>query len=74
MNFRSTKIEIDLGAVASNYKTLQDLVGSSVKIMAIVKADAYGHGGVFVSRTLEKMGWHFFVVATMEEGIHRSQK
>ena len=74
MNFRSTQIEIDLEAIATNYKTLQNLIGSSVKIMAIVKADAYGHGDTLVCRKLEKEGCHFFGVATIEEGIHLREK
>jgi alanine racemase len=44
-------------------------VGSDVEILAVVKANSYGHGAVGVARTLEKEGCSFFGVATVEEGM-----
>ena len=41
---RRTWAEIDLDALAHNYRTLRDRVGPEVKFLGVVKADAYGHG------------------------------
>ena len=49
---RRTWAEIDLDALAHNYRTLRDRVGPEVKFLGVVKADAYGHGAIQVSRTL----------------------
>lgn len=43
---RRTWAEIDLDALAHNYRTLRDRVGPEVKFLGVVKADAYGHGAV----------------------------
>ena len=59
---------IDLSALAYNYAAVQHRVGSA-KIMAIVKANAYGHGLVEVSQFLQKQGVNYFGVAFIEEAI-----
>lgn len=61
--------EIDLGAIRHNMKTARDCVGGKVRIMAVVKADAYGHGAIQVSRTALDSGADYLAVATVEEGI-----
>ena len=48
---RRTWAEIDLDALAYNYRALRQRVGADVKFLGVVKADAYGHGAVQVSRT-----------------------
>ena len=53
---RRTWAEIDLDALAHNYKTLRKRIGDNVKFLGVVKADAYGHGSVQVSRLLEEVG------------------
>lgn len=58
-------ISIDLEAIASNYKTLKSLTGA--KVMAIVKADAFGHGIIEVSKKLESIGVDFLATADLEE-------
>ena len=50
---KRTWAEIDLDALAHNYKTLRDRIGANVKFLGVVKADAYGHGSVQVSRLIE---------------------
>jgi alanine racemase len=65
--FRPTRAEIDLAALARNYRTLRD-AGPAVEVLAVVKADAYGHGAVHVARTLERAGVAFLGVALVEEG------
>ncbi len=66
---RPTVAEIDLSALAFNVAQLQKKVGPQVSLMAIVKANAYGHGDVLISRRLEKLGVPFLAVAYIEEGI-----
>ena len=49
---RRTWAEIDLDALAHNYRMLRAHVGPAVKFLGVVKADGYGHGAVQVSRTI----------------------
>lgn len=62
-------VEVDLGAIAHNVHAIHQWVKAGVKIMAIVKSDAYGHGAHEVSHTLARTGVEMFGVATLEEGI-----
>src|SRR6184192_4525401 len=66
---RPTWAEIDLDALAANFRVIRQQVGHSVKVMAAVKADAYGHGAVECARRLEAEGVDWFGVALPEEGI-----
>jgi alanine racemase len=66
---RPTWAEIDLEALAANFRVIRDRVGPEVKVMAAVKADAYGHGAVRCARRLEVEGIDWFGVALPEEGI-----
>lgn len=61
--------EVDLNALAYNARTLQAALDSSYYLMAVVKADAYGHGSIPVARRLEAEGVKAFAVACLEEGI-----
>lgn len=61
--------EIDLEALTQNARFLQDKLGPGCRLMAVVKANAYGHGSVPVTRTLEQQGVDAFAVACLEEGI-----
>lgn len=67
MNIRPTRAEIDLGALVRNFATLHT-AAPEVEVLAVVKADAYGHGAVLVSRALEAAGVRFLGVALIEEG------
>src|SRR6185503_329341 len=66
---RPTWAEIDLDALAHNFRVICERVGASVKILAAVKANAYGHGAVECSTRLEREGVDWFGVALPEEGI-----
>lgn len=66
---RPTLAEIDLDNLAFNYHSVRDFVGEGLEFMAVVKADAYGHGAVECARRLEAEGVEWFAVATVEEGI-----
>ena len=63
------RVEINLACLKGNYEAIQKKVGSEVKILAIVKADAYGHGLLEVVQTLTASGGRLFGVAEIEEGI-----
>ena len=65
---RPTWVEIDLAALASNFRITRDLVGPAVSVMAVVKADAYGHGAIECARRLQEEGADWFGVALPEEG------
>jgi len=60
---------IDLGAIARNFRFLRDRVGPDRAVIAVVKADAYGHGAARVGRCLAAEGADRFAVAQVEEGV-----
>ena len=64
---RRTWAEIDLDALKQNYKNIRSLVTPGAKIMAVVKADAYGHGAVQISRKLEELGADYLAVSSLDE-------
>ncbi len=66
---RPTWAEIHLDNLASNFKQIKSLVSPAARVMAIVKADAYGHGAVECARRLAREGADWFGVAIPEEGI-----
>src|SRR5258708_11100658 len=66
---RPTWAEIDLDALGSNFYVIRERVGPDVKMMAAVKANAYGHGAVECARRLEAEGVDWFGVALPEEGV-----
>ncbi len=66
---RPTRAEIDLDVLAFNFCSVKSFVGDEIKYMAVVKADAYGHGAVECSRRLEAEGIDWFGVAIPEEGV-----
>jgi len=66
---RPTWVEIDLSAIAHNTRQIHSLVGSNVRILASLKADAYGHGALKVARTVLHNGARMLGVATLSEAI-----
>lgn len=65
----NNRVEIDLAALAANFQAIRDAVSPDVQVMAIVKADAYGHGLVPVADALYEAGARSFGVAEVEEGV-----
>ncbi|NLE52871.1 MAG: alanine racemase [Chloroflexi bacterium] len=65
----STHIEIDLGALAANISTLKRHVGPQVELIAVVKANAYGHGASAIARGSLAHGATRLAVARVEEGV-----
>ena len=66
MNFDNTYVTVDLDAIAANFQAVQEKAG--VPVMAIIKADAYGHGAVPVARLLAD-ACAFFGVSSVPEAI-----
>lgn len=66
---RPTWVETDLDNLAFNLHSCKKFVRGDIKIMAVVKADAYGHGAVPCSRRLEAEGVDWFAVALPDEGV-----
>ena len=64
---RRTWAEIDLDALAHNYRTLRARMGESSRFLGVVKADAYGHGAVEVSRTLQALGAEYLAISNLDE-------
>ena len=64
---RRTWAEIDLDALAHNYRQARARTGPAVRYLGVVKADAYGHGAVQVSRKLEALGADYLAVSSLDE-------
>ena len=71
---RPTWVEINLDNLAFNYHSVKKFVGENLGFMAIVKADAYGHGAVCCAKRLEAEGIDWFGVALPEEGLELREK
>jgi len=61
--------EIDLAAIASNVEALCDLLAPGTQLMAVVKADGYGHGATHVAKVAVASGAHRLGVALAEEAL-----
>ena len=66
-------VEIDLNALAHNVRTIKSLLSPQTALMAVVKADAYGHGVQAVAQTVLQNGADWLAVATLTEGIELRQ-
>lgn len=66
---RRTWAEIDLDALIYNYTKLRERVGSDVRFLGVVKADAYGHGAVQVAKALQSAGADYLAVSSIDEGM-----
>src|SRR5689334_20431321 len=66
---RPTWAEIDLNNLAANFNNVRRRVSPVARVMAVIKANAYGHGAVACARRLASEGADWFGVALPEEGI-----
>lgn len=66
---RPTRAEISLEKLKKNFQNLKNKVGHNVKVMGIVKANAYGHGLIEISRALADYGVDYLGVGFLEEGL-----
>lgn len=62
-------VHVDLPAVHHNLSAIRRVIGPKPKILAVIKADAYGHGAVAVARSLIQAGQQQFAVATADEAL-----
>ncbi|MBN2041484.1 MAG: alanine racemase [Spirochaetes bacterium] len=67
---RPTRAEISLSRLRNNFDIVKALTGDNVKIMAMVKCNAYGHGIRKISEELLKAGAHYLGVAYLEEAVY----
>lgn len=66
---RPTHVEIDLTALQHNYQMIRQQLSDTCGVLAVVKADAYGHGAVEVAKMLQHLGANLLGVAIAEEGV-----
>ena len=66
---RPTRVEVDLGAIAANTRTFKNMLGEGCRLMAVVKADAYGHGAAVVAREALSAGAEWLAVALAQEAL-----
>lgn len=66
---RPTYVEIDLAALQHNFRQARRQAGDGCELLAVVKADAYGHGADRVAPALQQAGADLFGVAMVEEGV-----
>ncbi len=69
ITYRPTWAEIDLNALIRNLESIRKVVGKKAELMAVVKANAYGHGICQVSHTLVEKGVNKLGVATVDEAL-----
>lgn len=62
-------IEIDKSVIRNNFITIKESLNPGTKVLAVVKADAYGHGSVECAKIYQSCGANYFGVATVQEGI-----
>jgi len=66
---RPTWVEVDLEAIAFNVRRTREIIGPDVKLLAVLKADAYGHGAVRVAHTAVNNGAAYCGVASLNEAV-----
>jgi alanine racemase len=62
-------VEVSRAQIARNFLSIKEAVGPGVEVMPVVKADAYRHGAIEVSRTLELTGARWLAVSNTDEGV-----
>ena len=68
-----TWAEVDLQALQFNLKQIRGLLQNNTRIMAVVKADAYGHGAITCAKALLEAGADYLAVATVDEAMQLRQ-
>ncbi len=68
------ELTVDLGALRHNYLQLRQRLSPGVQLLAVVKADAYGHGLIPAARTLAAAGVEYLGVASLDEGLALRQE
>ncbi|MCD6116612.1 alanine racemase [bacterium] len=70
---RPTRVEVNLDTIKGNYFAVKRYVGKA-SVMAILKANAYGHGLVRIAQLMESIGSDYLGVAVLEEGLLLREK
>ena len=65
-------IEISLDNLVNNINEIKKIISAKTKIMAVVKANAYGHGSILIAEKLSEIGINDFAVATLDEAIDKN--
>lgn len=73
VKYRPTRAEIDLDALYANYTALRRRIPADMKLLACVKANAYGHGAVPIAKELEQYGADYLSVAFLDEALELRQ-
>lgn len=66
---RRTWAEIDLDALANNYRRVREATDPKARVCCVVKADGYGHGALRISAELQSLGADWFAVSNLEEAL-----
>ena len=66
---KRTWAKVSLDEIRHNFRLIKNQLDDNVKIMSVVKADAYGHGAKFVAPMLDKLGTDWFAVSNIEEAL-----
>ena len=66
---RRTWAEVDIDALKHNFREIRKAADPKAGIMCVIKADAYGHGAVFLGKLYEKLGANRFAVSNIEEAM-----
>ncbi len=66
---RATRAYVNLSSFRNNFRLIKNIVGNQTKVMAVVKADAYGHGAIECSKTAVNAGADLLGVGVIGEGI-----
>ena len=69
INKRPTYVEINLSNIVNNFNIINSHVGQNTKVLASLKANAYGHGIIEVANILQQNGCSWYGVAFIEEAI-----
>ena len=62
-------VEIDLDQIKANYLAYKQLLPKDTEIMAVIKADAYGHGDIHIAKWLTSIGCNSFAVSNIDEAV-----
>jgi alanine racemase len=69
LTYNRAWVEVDVGAISHNIRALQALLRPGTAMMAVIKADAYGHGALQVAHLAQDLGVQCLGVATVLEGV-----
>jgi alanine racemase len=65
--FRQNWVEIDISDFHFNLKKIKEYIAKDTKIMVVIKANAYGHGGTVLAKEAQKAGVTWIGISSLEE-------